>query len=563
MPDAERAWPLGYGDAAGSAAGVGGGGEASGGAWLARLVEALPGAWFRFSREGRYLAAGGGFDGIAVRADQLVGRTLDDVVPGDVADRVRGGIATALRSGRAADVFEVERGGRTRIFDVVFAPAGADEVVALVQDSTARVAAERRVAASEQRLRAAVELANEGVWVLDAAGATSFATPRMAEILGCTLEDLLRRSPLEFMDAASRAVFAERQARRRRGEADPAMAFTLRTLDGRGVETTLAARPLYDDQGRYVGAVAVVSDETPQRRAERELAESQRRLGAVAEVLDDVFYVGEILADGSYQELFSGPGSARLLGAAASQVSGFGDAWDAAVHPADRAAYAAMNRRLAAGEAAELEYRVVGLDGVVRWVHDRARPRAKPGGGVVFDGVVSDISERRAQADALAAALAELRAAHAELGEAHAASQRLARTDALTGLFNRRHFEDALAAELARSERHRQRVGVVLIDIDQFKRVNDAHGHDAGDQVLQTIATRLSSATRPYDVVARWGGEEFIVLVAGIPDETALRRVGNHLIDAIRTATGHRQRTATRRHGLGRCRAARRPSRIG
>ena len=144
---------------------------------------------------------------------------------------------------------------------MVFAAATADEVVAFVQDVTARVAAGRRVAESERRFRAAVELANEGVWVLDAAGATTFATPRMAEILDCTLEDLLCRSPLDFMDEASRAVFAERQGQRRRGETETGPAIALRTLDGRGIEATLAARPLYNDQGHYVGAVAVVSDE--------------------------------------------------------------------------------------------------------------------------------------------------------------------------------------------------------------------------------------------------------------------------------------------------------------
>ena len=87
-----------------------------------------------------------------------------------------------------------------------------------------------------------------------------------------------------------------------------------RSVDAPRVPTTLAARPISDHDGRYIGSVALVNDETQRLKAERELDESRRRLGAIVEAHDDVFYVGEILPNGSYFEHYCGPGSERLLG---------------------------------------------------------------------------------------------------------------------------------------------------------------------------------------------------------------------------------------------------------
>jgi len=86
-------------------------------------------------------------------------------------------------------------------------------------------------------------------------------------------------------------------------------------------------------------------------------------------------------------------------------------------------------------------------------------------------------------------------------------------TDGLTGIPNRRHFADALARDLARSQRHARPLALVLFDIDHFKRVNDTHGHLAGDAVLREIAARVRATIRADEVLARWGGEEFAVLL--------------------------------------------------
>jgi diguanylate cyclase (GGDEF)-like protein/PAS domain S-box-containing protein len=91
--------------------------------------------------------------------------------------------------------------------------------------------------------------------------------------------------------------------------------------------------------------------------------------------------------------------------------------------------------------------------------------------------------------------------------------RRLAQTDPLTGAFNRRHGRDRLNAELARRERYGTAVSVLLIDIDHFKAINDRHGHEAGDEALRVMVSRYASLLRTIDVVIRWGGEEFLVIL--------------------------------------------------
>ena len=92
---------------------------------------------------------------------------------------------------------------------------------------------------------------------------------------------------------------------------------------------------------------------------------------------------------------------------------------------------------------------------------------------------------------------------------------RLATTDALTGLANRGHALETLQTMATRAQRKHEPMGVILLDVDHFKQVNDQHGHPAGDQVLQEIARILQAGIRTYDLAARYGGEEFLLLCDG------------------------------------------------
>jgi len=96
--------------------------------------------------------------------------------------------------------------------------------------------------------------------------------------------------------------------------------------------------------------------------------------------------------------------------------------------------------------------------------------------------------------------------------------------DPLTGLYNRRQMEELLSREFLRVQRSGSTFSVVMVDIDHFKRINDTHGHETGDEVLVRIATLLVNAVRRSDIVCRYGGEEFLILLLGSSAENAVRR---------------------------------------
>jgi two-component system cell cycle response regulator len=100
-----------------------------------------------------------------------------------------------------------------------------------------------------------------------------------------------------------------------------------------------------------------------------------------------------------------------------------------------------------------------------------------------------------------------------QLRQRNADLDQMSRSDPLTGLYNRRHLDEQLARLHADADRHQEPLCVLLLDIDHFKRVNDTYGHPAGDVVLCSFADRLRSNVRGNDVVGRWGGEEFLVLM--------------------------------------------------
>ena len=248
-----------------------------------------------------------------------------------------------------------------------------------------------------------------------------------------------------------------------------------------------------------------------------------RRVAATAGVH---IYELEYLPDESYIcNAFIGAGVEALLGPLPPGANEE-EAWENAVHPDDRERYDAFNNRLHSDKPADVEIRLVGTDGVTRWVWERAHPRRTPDGRLLVEGVVTDITARHAAEEALA--------------EAQSRVSHLAYHDALTDLPNRLLFQEHLDFALASADRTGGAVAVLFVDLDDFKLVNDSLGHAAGDELLCSVAARILGSTRASDVVARLGGDEFLVLVPGTPGRTPeqVRVDGETVADKIRGAVG-------------------------
>ena len=260
---------------------------------------------------------------------------------------------------------------------------------------------------------------------------------------------------------------------------------------------------LGDEFNNMAGQLAQRVDELGVER--ERLRGALRRTGtAVASNLDrdgllDVVVAAAIDgvgADAGRASVVDEPGLAHRV-AASTQA----DAWlEAAMTRAEAAALkTGRPAEVAAGSGEALARPLQGREGTTIAVVTIARSRA------AFTG-----EERE-----LLAYLAAQGAASIENVMLHERAEHQAATDALTGLANRRQFEERLLAEVDRTRRFPAPLGLMMIDIDHFKKVNDRHGHQAGDDVLRAVAATLAACARDVDVAARYGGEELAVLLPG------------------------------------------------
>lgn len=153
----------------------------------------------------------------------------------------------------------------------------------------------------------------------------------------------------------------------------------------------------------------------------------------------------------------------------------------------------------------------------------------------LLSNALADLSERQAEQDALlerrvAERTEELQRANEQLEASEARLDQLSRIDALTGLANRRQFNETLPEAMARTRRRGRMMALLYLDLDKFKAINDTLGHAAGDTVLKEFGRRLSGCVRETDMVARLGGDEFVLIIEGLASGADVEQVANKIL---------------------------------
>lgn len=273
------------------------------------------------------------------------------------------------------------------------------------------------------------------------------------------------------------------------------------------------AQPARDAAGTTVAISVALIDITSRKLAEAALRESEENLRYTVELTPHVPWT----ADPTGALTFMSPRWTQITGA--KPTPALLKNWIIGVHQDDRPeTLAAWNHSLDTGESYDRSYRVHCLGGVWRWHRARAYPRRDDAGNIVlWYGTVEDIHDRKLAEEAL-----EVKTHRLEL--ATEALDQLVRQDHLTGVANRRTFDETLSKEIERARRSRLPLALVMFDVDHFKRFNDTFGHTAGDEVLRHVAQALKSVIhRPADLAARFGGEEFVLVLPDTPEDGALQ----------------------------------------
>ncbi|BCO30731.1 sensor domain-containing diguanylate cyclase [Thiohalobacter sp. COW1] len=202
---------------------------------------------------------------------------------------------------------------------------------------------------------------------------------------------------------------------------------------------------------------------------------------------------------------YIGPQIEKLLGWTQDSWATAQD-WIDRIHPEDREETANLCvSQSEHGIDHEADYRALTADGGYVWVRDVVHVIRENGVTTALVGFIFDISERKRMEDVLVRLNKQL--------------ESLSFNDALTGVANRRMYDQTMAAEWARAQRHQEPLSLIVLDIDHFKAYNDCHGHVTGDDCLKTVASLLEGvSSRSTDLLARYGGEEFVLL---LPDTDA------------------------------------------
>ena len=337
-------------------------------------------------------------------------------------------------------------------------------------------------------LRDFVERIEEAIYLAAPDGTILDGNATLLKVLGApSTDDLQGRRIADFL--VDPEVRRELDRRLASGSANHGLEFRIRGLDGRRRWVRDVSHAQRDEQGKVVAYRGVLVDITEHRRAVQALRDSEEKYRAIFDNVQDIYYRTDM--QGVIVE--ASPAVKRYLGYERAELIGR-QAQDMYPDPADRDLL--RNRILTDGEVTGYEVNLKRRDGSRIWFSVNARALVDDDGQPIgFEGLLRDITDRK---------------------DLERRLEELSVRDPLTGCYNRRY----LGGLRGRLERPTSRWGCLLLDLDDFKAVNDTYGHEEGDRVLQGVAHFIRRHGRAEDVVIRLGGDEFAIFVAaGSPEE--------------------------------------------
>jgi diguanylate cyclase (GGDEF)-like protein/PAS domain S-box-containing protein len=378
-------------------------------------------------------------------------------------------------------------------------------------DVTERVRMEEALRRSEERYRNVLEGIEESYYEVDLTGNYTFFNNALCRQLGYSREELMGMNyrvytPLENVKKVFQAF---NQVYR---TSEPLKLFNMEQIrkDGTRIVADPSVFPLKNEKGEIIGFRGVSRDVTERIHMEEALRQSEERYRTILAEIEEGYY--EVDLAGNIK--FVNKSACRQFGYSEEEL--IGSNYRAYVLKEDiKGVYKAWNKVYRTGQPLQsYPFATVRKDGTQMFVENSVSPlRNKEGTIIGFRAVSRDVTQRKQFEQKLAD---------------------MATHDSLTGLPNRALLSDRLTMGLALSRRSGSKLAILMLDLDKFKVINDTLGHGAGDQLLKSVAERLTSVTRKSDTVSRIGGDEFVLVLPQIlgPDNAAM--LAQRILDAFR-----------------------------
>jgi len=448
-------------------------------------------------------------------ATELTGHSHDDLLgmdPGELVhpdSRLPSKPLTSLPSGTHELRF-LTRDGRTKWVELVSSPLrseGRRLTVAALLDMSGQTGN----GVSLRMLEKAVQTTQIGVTITDPEGKILYSNPAEAEMHGYSVDELTGLdvrlfAPKGLWKPMTRAELSRMGTRRRES--------VNQRKDGGTFPVQLLSDAVLSESGEPIAVVTTAEDISHRKRYEEALLESEERYALAARGANDGLWDWDLKTD----RMYLSPRWKSMLGFDEDEIGSASDDWFDRVYPEDVGLLRAQIADHLSGRAPQLEceYRACHLDGSLRWMVCRGLAVWDSDGQAVrMAGSQTDITKRK-----LAEGQLRHRAFH----------------DSLTDLPNRALFMDRLEHAVQRFRRRdTPQFGVLFLDIDRFKLVNDTYGHLVGDELLKALARRLVSCLRPGDTIAHLSGDEFAILLDSVSDAGDTIAVATRIEDALRS----------------------------
>ncbi|PJA32377.1 MAG: sensor domain-containing diguanylate cyclase [Zetaproteobacteria bacterium CG_4_9_14_3_um_filter_53_7] len=463
------------------------------------------------------------------------------------------GMAPAI--GRVVELEALRKGGEVFPAEISLAAskiAGKWNSIAILRDITDRKRNQLALEASRNRQRLILESAGDGIYGLDLQGKTTFINPAAARMLASTEEELLGQPMHDLLHhtRADGSHFPKEQcpiyAAIKDGQTRHVKDDLFWRMDGSSFPVDYISTPIVET-GEIVGAVVTFNDITERKQADQEIKTAlhiQRVLDSILNIALPPLSMKEVLAR-ALDEVLSIPSFALLNKGSIFLVRDHEEMLEMAVQKnlndalLSACALLPFGRCLCGKAAASRKVVFVnGLDHNHEITYKGINPHGHYCLPIISEGTLLGVlnlyvpaGHRDSEAELLyLKTVADTLATVIERKHNEERLHQLAHNDQLTGLPNRTLFHDRLQMSLAMAERHGGNFALMFLDLDHFKEINDTLGHDAGDELLKQVSTRLLQCVRKSDTVARMGGDEFTVILSNVSKEEQAAQIAEKII---------------------------------